>query len=185
MEDIAKAAGCSKVTLYNYYDTKASLTQAVLRETIQVPFARAAQLLADKDADSRTRLLRFALSLTQTYFSSKAASLYQLFLCSAARSPDMWPLLIDGSPNGGMSVAVAAFVAMMREGVLAEHDPEYRARQFLALVKAKWLPWTKPQVTTAPDEARMREMALAAVDFFLRGAATVKGDGGHGLNADV
>ena len=26
MEDIAKAAGCSKVTLYNYYDTKASLT---------------------------------------------------------------------------------------------------------------------------------------------------------------
>jgi AcrR family transcriptional regulator len=166
MNDIARAAGVSKGTLYVYFADKERLFAEIVDQE------RAAHMNAIFDFDKEDRdveavLTRIGIDLASFLSQRRIVCAMRAVMGIAARMPDMGKLFYERGPAFSRQRLSAYLDARVASGDLAVEDTTLAALQFLELCHA---PLVKPlffEVGEAPGPERIRTVVASAVRMFM------------------
>ncbi|OWS77109.1 TetR family transcriptional regulator [Pantoea sp. VS1] len=140
MEGVARTAECSKATLYNYFASKESLLEAVVRAYGTNFLTRAADDLCSQDSRHLPlpdRLQRFGEGMLGAMTSDwKGLQLYRMVIGEAGHS-GIGDIFYESGVRESMNALAALMEQHIEAGDLLPSSPELRAKQFSALVKAE------------------------------------------------
>jgi len=173
MDGVAKQAGCSKATLYNYFPSKENLFEAVVRSFSTNYLTRAADELRSSDnafLPLTQKLQRFGEGMLGVMMSDwKALQLYRIVVGEAGHS-DIGKLFYESGVRESMNALTAVMAHHIEKGELSGNSAAQRAKQFSALVKAEadelFLLRKLPEYT----QSEVVTMVECAVDLFIKGA---------------
>jgi len=174
MDAVARAAECSKATLYNYFSSKESLLDAVVRAYGTNFLTRAADEIDSHDSRHlplADRLQRFGEGMLGAMTSDwKGLQLYRMVIGEAGHS-GIGDIFYESGVRESMNALATLMKQHIEAGNLVPARPDLRAKQFSALVKAEadelFLRHKMP-VYTRED---IITMVKSAVEVFISGAA--------------
>jgi AcrR family transcriptional regulator len=166
MSDIRERAGCSKPTLYSYFDSKEELFFEVVLEAIEAEFQSTHEALDPEMDDIAAALERFGQRLLALLYSPPVRAVRRLLMSEAGRSElgrrcyELGPLRSEAE--------VAAFLQQaMDRGQLRQADPRLAALQLKALLDAEWQTRFLLQVCEGPQPEQIRASVGRAVAVFM------------------
>ncbi|QOL14647.1 TetR/AcrR family transcriptional regulator [Dickeya dianthicola] len=176
MNEVAKRAGGSKATLYNYFPSKEALFETVVRTYSTRFLAEAAaelDLPEDGPRSLEDKLTRFGEKMMHVLIGGNPAlQIYRIVVGEAGHS-DIGTLFQGSGPKESMSRLADLMADAMQTGELAQSDPMLRAMQFTSLVKAEadavLLQRELPDYSTA----QVKKMVRNGVQLFLHGASSL------------
>ncbi len=131
MNDIARAAGVSKGTLYVYFANKEQLFEAIVHEECLVHAEKTFDLDPnDHDVDATAHPARHRLS-SISCASRKKPRRCATVVAIADRMPEIGRIFYETGPAIGIAKLAAYLQAQNEAGVLAVDDCELAAAQFL------------------------------------------------------
>ena len=131
MDEIARHAGLSKPTLYQYFPSKEALFEAMMAAPREV------MMLAFDDAggqDMVTQMLRFAWSYAETVMRPEFLSLARLIIGEAQRFPDVGREYQASGPDRVLQGLMAFLTTQRQAGRLVFEDAELAAEDFWGLI---------------------------------------------------
>ena len=136
MNDIARAAGVSKGTLYVYFASKEALFEALIR----YDRSRQAEQLCQFDANDhnvRSVLVRFGTLLAQTMTQPNHIAHTRTVMGVVPKFPQIGRAFYEAGPMIALQRLASYLEAQSRSGVLLDiGDTELAAQQFVELCKA-------------------------------------------------
>jgi TetR/AcrR family transcriptional regulator, mexJK operon transcriptional repressor len=166
VDDIARAAGVSKATLYSYFADKRLLFMEVARTEC----VRQANMAADSIDTSQPApvvLARAARQMIDIATSDFGRQILRIAAAETARFPALGPAFYESGPATARARLTAYFGEAVARGELAIPDPDLAADQFHALAKAgisdRILFDPEAQVTAAERD----RIVSGAVDMFM------------------
>jgi AcrR family transcriptional regulator len=165
MNDIARAAGVSKGTLYVYFENKEKLFQVICSEECE---AQAESLLGhSQDEDVEATLTRVGVELVKMLCRPEKASSSRTVIAIAERMPEIGKAFYETGPGHGISLLTSYLEDQVKAGVLAIDDCEIAAAQFIDACQSTLF---KPMIfnfSAPPTEKRIRYVVGIAVKMFL------------------
>jgi TetR/AcrR family transcriptional regulator, mexJK operon transcriptional repressor len=166
VDDIARAAGVSKATLYSYFSDKREL----FREVTRVECERMAETTLariDFNAPPREVFATAAYSLTRFLLSNFSLQMFRTCVAEAARFPELGQAFYQNGPEMGRARMVVYLKLAIERGQLLDVDPDMIAEQFSELCRARL--WSRAifGVQTSFSEAEINEVANHAVETVL------------------
>lgn len=166
MDAIAAAAGVSKQTVYNHFQSKSELFQAVvadyansLTEVLET---------APEAADPAAVLTALAEDFFDRLMGEPFVELYRLLVGQARQFPELAREYYLGGP-GQSVVRLAAWLSeQTRLGHLAVAEPSLAAEQFFSMVVSHMQMRRLFGVSDVPDPVERRRRVRSAVETFLR-----------------
>jgi AcrR family transcriptional regulator len=178
MNDIARAAGVSKGTLYVYFPSKVALFEALIRHDRQLQAEQLFQLGADSDDPSKV-LTRIGRELMRSMCSAEQLAHLRLVIGAVARHPSIGKAFFEAGPKAGAEGLGAYFRQQVAAGRLAPMDPERAGDQFLQLCQANYFKTALFCVAEPGDDAELSRSVDEAVETFLRAYAPLEASGAH------
>jgi AcrR family transcriptional regulator len=134
MNDIARAAGVSKGTLYAYFTSKEELFEAIIR----AEKAQAAERLCrfKREGDVREMLTDFGVRLMSRMCEPKTLALGRVVIAAAEKFPKVGQAFYEAGPLFGATRLAAELHALEAAGALKVPDPERAAWHFLDLCQS-------------------------------------------------
>lgn len=167
MNDIARAAGVSKGTLYAYFDSKERLFEALIREDKEQQAER--MLSFPHDGGDPAALLReFGRRLLEMILRPEAVAQVRVVIAATARFPQLGRAFYAAGPGYGIERLTAWLAAFSKTGALNISDPEVAARQFINLCCADFHKRVLFGVITSADPETVEAGVEEAVTFFLK-----------------
>jgi len=166
MNDVARAAGVSKGTLYVYFNSKEQLFEALIREERRQQAERLTELSMDSP-DVRDVLLKFGCRLIEMMSRPDTLAQVRTVIAASAKFPQLGRAFYQAGPCFGAGRLSDYMRRMNDEGVLRIADIERAAWQFLDLCQAGTF---KPLLFCMVDELSAAEIEAgvrAAVDVFM------------------
>src|SRR5579863_5697769 len=165
MNDIARAAGVSKGTLYVYFDSKEQLFEALIREDRQ---QQAERLVIPADAaDPRAALAAWGRELIALMTQPEMIALVRIVTAATAKFPNIGRAFYESGPCYGETRLAARLESWRAAGALRFDDGRIAARQFIDLAKSGLMnACLFGAAETASPEAIARNVD-AAVEVFL------------------
>jgi AcrR family transcriptional regulator len=130
MNDIARAAGVSKGTLYVYFTNKEQLFAAIVEQECMTHAETVFDLNAG-DRDVEAALVRFGNAYVRFLCRAEKASALRTVVAIADRMPEMGKVFYETGPAFGIARMAEYLRAQTDAGVLAVDDFEIAAAQFL------------------------------------------------------
>ncbi|PJZ03258.1 TetR family transcriptional regulator [Pantoea rodasii] len=172
MESVAKRAGCSKATLYNYFPSKESLFEAVVRTFSTIFLTHAANELhcvKNETLSLAEKLQRFGEGMLGAMTSDwKALQLYRMVLGEAGHS-SIGELFYQSGVRESMNALTNVMERYTENGELSPGNSALRARQFSALVKAEADELFLKREMPVYSSSDVTTMVESAVQVFLNG----------------
>src|SRR6516165_6382503 len=166
MNDIARAAGVSKGTLYVYFPNKEQLFQTICSEECAAQAETLFKLDAD-DADVEGTLTRLGVDFLTFVCRPEKASSARTVIAIAERMPEIGRAYYETGPARGITLLSDYLKRKVKQGILAIDDCEVVAAQ---LIEALLAPLFKPilfNFGTPPTQERIRYVVGIAVRAFL------------------
>lgn len=166
VDDIAKAAGVSKATLYSYFSDKRQL----FREVVQAECDRmSVEILSklDNTEPVRCSLKTAALGLATFLVSSFSQRVFRICLAERDRFPELGQAYYECGPSNGHDQMVAHLREAVRKQELAIEDIDMAAYQFAELCKARIFTRVAFGVQTEFSEGEIEQVAEQAVETFM------------------
>lgn len=167
MNDIARAAGVSKGTLYAYFESKEQLFEALVREDREQQAERLC-VFPPEGGDPVLLLREFGRRLVEMILRPETVAQVRVVLAATARFPQLGRAFYDAGPRYGIQRLAAQLERFDKAGTLDIADPELAARQFINLCCADF----HKKVLFGLVEAATPEAIDAGVDeavaFFLK-----------------
>ena len=134
MNDIARAAGVSKGTLYAYFDSKDQLFEAIIRGE----YAQSAERLCTfrREGDAREMLRDFGVRLISKMAEPYTRSLARVVIAAAEKFPNVGRAFYEAGPLYGATRLAAELESLEKSGKLKVPDPERAAWQFVDLCQS-------------------------------------------------
>ena len=166
MNEIARAAGVSKGTLYAYFDGKERLFEALVRSDRQ----RLAEQLCrfdDDHADVADVLRRFGNELLTAMMQPEQLAFLRMVIGIVGKLPAIGQAVNDAGPKYAVDRLAAWLTKQTQAGVLSVADPVLAAHQFIELCKAGV--FTRCILAAGPPLApgEIAEKVEAALNVFL------------------
>jgi AcrR family transcriptional regulator len=130
MNDIARAAGVSKGTLYVYFTSKEQLFSAIVQCEC-LGHAENTFNLDHADHDAENVLTRLGTAYAGFLCRPEKASAFRTVMAISDRMPEMGRTFYESGPANGIARLAAYLRAQNEAGVLAVDDCEIAAAQFL------------------------------------------------------
>jgi AcrR family transcriptional regulator len=167
MNDIARAAGVSKGTLYAYFDSKEALFEALIREE------RAHQperntMFPDDEPDPAKALAIYGRALVAHVTGSDALTQARVVAFAAAKFPRLGQTFYEAGPEFGVRTLKGRLDAFVAAGTLAIGDTRLAATQFIDLCLGDVLKRLLFMVVTSLSEEEIGLTADSAVDMFMK-----------------
>jgi AcrR family transcriptional regulator len=166
MNDIAKAAGVSKGTLYVYFDNKEQLFEAIVHEEC-LAHAEGAFNLDASDRDVEKNLRRLGTAYIEFLCSPEKASALRTVIAIADRMPEIGKVFYETGPSTGIAKLAEYLRAQTAAGVLAVDDAEVAAAQFLDACQSTLFKPVLFNFAAAPAPERIEHVVGIAVKTFL------------------
>jgi AcrR family transcriptional regulator len=134
MNDVARAAGVSKGTLYAYFNSKDELFEAIIRGE----FAQAAERLCTfrREGDAREMLIDFGVRLISRMAEPGTRALARVVIAAAEKFPNIGRAFYEAGPLYGANRLAAELEDLEKSGALKVPDPERAAWQFVDLCQS-------------------------------------------------
>lgn len=164
VDEIARAAGASKATLYSYFPDKRQLFEAV----VQSQCSRQGMVICASVPGETIEetLVRMALSFSSFLYSPAAQEMFRLCIAESGRFPEIGRAFYEVGPAQARARLVEFFEGAAAREELAIEDAVVAADQFAALCKTggflRSLLWGAPV-----SEAEIARVAEEAVRTFL------------------
>ncbi|MDE2018380.1 MAG: TetR/AcrR family transcriptional regulator [Hyphomicrobiales bacterium] len=166
MNDIARAAGVSKGTLYVYFPSKEALFEALVVERRR---EQAEQLCRFPEGESVPAevLRRFGLDLVTMMTQPSHLAQTRMVIAVAEKFPQIGRTFYEAGPRHGV-LALARYVAAQAErGALDVEDAELAACQFVDMCKSREVMRAMFRYIERADPAELARNVDAAVKVFL------------------
>src|SRR5215472_14403625 len=166
MNEIARAAGVSKGTLYVYFQNKEQLFEAIVghecREQGERIFA-----LDPEEHDIEGVLMRLGLAFVEFLCRPARAPKLRTVIAIAERMPDLGRRFYETGPAFGLGQLTTYLNAQVAAGILAIDDCEIAAAQFLDSCVATLFKPILFNCGQVPTPERMAHVVNIAVRTFL------------------
>ncbi len=173
MDGVAKRAGCSKATLYNYFASKENLLDAVVRAYSTHFLTRAANDLCSPQNETLSleiKLQQFGECMLGAMTTDwKSMQLYRMVVGEAGHS-GIGELFYESGIRESMNALAGVMQQHMENGDLSPRCPGLRAKQFTSLVKAEADELLVKRDLPVYTDADVAKMVESAVELFLKGA---------------
>lgn len=165
VDEIARAAGTSKATLYSYFPDKRRLFTAVveagcLREGVALG-------RVDPTEPIEAALRRIAGEFGAFVLSPGALEMFRTCIAEAGRFPELGRAFCEAGPARARAQLVALLDEAVARGELAIEDTGLAADQFAALAKARVFLAALLGEKPSPDDPELDRIADEAVRTFL------------------
>jgi AcrR family transcriptional regulator len=166
MDEIARAAGVSKGTLYVYFSSKQRLFEDLIIEDRREQSEQLVKI-DTADADIRTMLTRFGVSLAEMMQRPQTIALTRIVIAASAHFPDIGRAFYAAGPGYGIDYVSAYFEAKCAEGRLSMPDTRLAAAQFLELCLCRVLKPLLFNVSGPISREKIEAVVTGAVDMIL------------------
>ncbi len=166
MNDIARAAGVSKGTLYVYFKHKEELFEAIVERECDAQ-AEGIFDFDPNDRDVEAVLMRLGVAYVTFLCRPEKASAIRTVIAIADRMPEVGRKFYESGPALGMKQLADYLDAQMAAGFLAIDDVEVAAVQLMESYQAMLF---KPMVfnfAPAPSKQQIERVVRVAVKTFL------------------
>ena len=167
MNDIARAAGVSKGTLYVYFDDKEQLFEAIVHEECQV-HAEGTFDLDHNDRNVEDTLTRLGVAYIKFLCQPEKASALRTVVAIADRMPEIGRIFYETGPAVGIAKLAAYLQAQTEAGVIAVDECELAAAQFLDACQSTLFKPVLFNFREAPKVEAITRVVAIAVRTFLR-----------------
>jgi AcrR family transcriptional regulator len=167
MNDIARAAGVSKGTLYAYFDSKVALFEALIREDRAHQPERNTMFPAD-ERDPAKALAIYGRALVAHVTRSDALTQARVVAFAAAKFPRLGQAFYEAGPAFGVRMLKDRFDAFVAAGTLEIDDTVLAARQFIDLCLGDVLKRLLFMVVASLSEEEIGLTADSAVEMFMK-----------------
>lgn len=132
MNDITRAAGVSKGTIYVYFENKEDLfAELIQRERYRI--SESARHALDADVSVREALRSFGILFATHLTSEYTIKAMRMVISVNQRMPNLACTFLSATPMNPVSVLKGYLDRQVAKGTLAIDDTELAARQFLEL----------------------------------------------------
>jgi AcrR family transcriptional regulator len=167
MDDIAKAAGVSKATLYVYFADKTQLFSAMIAAQRADQYTGFADHLR-APGDVQTVLTGFGRALAISASSEWSLKINRIVLGVAERMPDVGREFFETGPMQLAETLAAYLERQQTAGTLRMHHTFFAAVQFIELCQAALVrPRLFRAITTPPGEDEINRIVAGAVHVFM------------------
>jgi AcrR family transcriptional regulator len=166
MNDIARAAGVSKGTLYVYFNNKEELFEAIVEEECDAQ-AEGIFDLDTNDHDVEAVLTRLGIAYVKFLCRPEKASAVRTVIAIADRMPEIGKRFYEAGPAAGIAQLAAYIDAQVKAGVLRVEDGEMAAAQFMESTHAMLFKPIVFNFAPAPSDEQVERSVRIAVRVFL------------------
>ncbi len=166
VDEIARAAGVSKATLYSYFPDKRLLFAEVAKSECLRQADNAIELLQG-DHDPRRVLVEAGRRIIAFFTSDFGLSMYRLCVAESHRFPDLGAYFYRSGPQLLRERLTDYFREAVAEGRLEIQDFDLAADQFAELCRASFFPRLLCGVQNDIPETEIMRVLNGAVDMFL------------------
>jgi AcrR family transcriptional regulator len=166
MNDIARAAGVSKGTLYVYFTNKEQLFAAIVERECMA-HAEAVFDLDPNDHNVEAALIRFGNAYINFLCRPEKASALRTVVAIADRMPEMGKAFYETGPAYGIARLAGYLRAQTEGGVLAVEDFEIAAAQFMDSCQSTLFKPVLFNFSGAPGPAQIDRVVRIAVRTFM------------------
>jgi AcrR family transcriptional regulator len=173
MDQVARAAGVSKATLYAHFTNKQALFGAVIAEECN----RTASALFDPGIDNtdvRRVLARLGRNFCDMVLDPVKLSGYRVVVAEAGRFPELGEAFYRAGPARTISSLAEYLERMNALGVLDVPHARLAASQFLGMIKADHYMRRLFGIADGPGDPSPADAVDAAVEVFLRAYGTAR-----------
>jgi AcrR family transcriptional regulator len=167
MNDIARAAGVSKGTLYAYFNSKDELFEAIIRGE----YGQTAERLCDfalGRGDVRTVLTDFGVRLLGRMTEPGRLALARVVIAATEKFPRLGQAFFESGPQYGATRLAEELRALEKAGAVRVPDPERAAWQFIDLCQSYVFKRMLFGVVDSVGHEDIEASVRAGVDVFLK-----------------
>ena len=134
MNDVARAAGVSKGTLYAYFSSKEEMFEAIIRGE----YAQAAERLCvfKREGDVKEMLTDFGIRLINRMTEPSHMALARVVVAAVEKFPNIGRAFFEAGPNFGATRLANELRTLEKAGALNVPDPERAAWHFVDLCQS-------------------------------------------------
>jgi AcrR family transcriptional regulator len=166
MNDIARAAGVSKGTLYVYFKHKEELFEAIVEQECEAQ-AEGIFELDHNDHDVEAVLTRLGNAYVRFLCRPEKASAIRTVIAIAHRMPELGRRFYESGPARGIAQLADYIAAQVGGGVLVVEDCQIAAAQLLEACQAMLFKSMVFNFAPAPSEEQIERVVRIAVSAFL------------------
>jgi AcrR family transcriptional regulator len=167
VDEIARAAGASKATLYSYFPDKRQLFQAVVEAGCRRQGGGFKLIGPDENEPVGEALRRIAAEFGRFVLSPGALEMFRTCIAEAGRFPELGRAFYAAGPGKARLQLIEFLDDRVARGDLVIEDTALAADQFGALCKARLFLWALLGGEEPPGEAEIVRVADEAVRTFL------------------
>ncbi|WP_152045273.1 TetR/AcrR family transcriptional regulator [Aureimonas psammosilenae] len=169
MDDVVRAAGVSKSTLYVYFRSKEELFTALIAEERERYMNEVIGILADPSRPAET-LRIYGIKLATKMSSTEVVRAQRTVISVVERMPELGASFYESGPKRAIGLLSSYFDAAVAVGTLAMEDTELAAKQFVELASAGILRCRLfGYETNGPLPAEIERNVDSAVKLFMAG----------------
>jgi TetR/AcrR family transcriptional regulator, mexJK operon transcriptional repressor len=131
MDQVARAAGVSKQTLYSHFDGKEDLFRSCIRGKVERYGFDG--VTVPPGADAHAALLQVARGFMGLILDPEVMAMYRIVTAEAAAHPRIAQLFFENGPAATHRTVVSVLDALVQQGLLRPHDTEQAAWQLINL----------------------------------------------------
>lgn len=177
MNDVVRASGVSKSTLYVYFRSKEELFTALIAEERDRYFEEIRRIFVDPGQPAET-LTAYGMRLARMLTSNAVMKANRTVIGVADRMPELGRAFYERGPERAIRLLTGYLEASVAAGRLRIPDARLAAMQFMELSMAGLLrPRLFNHVETEPEPAEITRTIESAVTLFMAGYGTGS-DGG-------
>jgi TetR/AcrR family transcriptional repressor of mexJK operon len=167
MNDVAAAAGVSKMTLYRYFRSKEELLAGVVGDLCERIFdadvAKAMEKLPLRDA-----LATFGRRMLETVFAPETLGLHRIVIAESYRFPTLGKLFYDSGPGFALSTLASFLARHRKDPSLRVPNPARAAEEFMALLRGYAHMRALIGIEGAPSHAHLKRRVERAISHLLK-----------------
>jgi len=167
MDQVAKAAGVSKATVYAHFQSKEQLFVAIVRAAC-LSYAENVMPEVRDAADMRAALTSVGRSIVGFLTAPRTMAIYRIIVAEGPRFPDLARRWYETGPRTFKRLLAQYLAEATARGDLKIEDPQLASELFCAMVRGPLYMPVLLGVSDGPDTLSVDRVVNGAVEVFLR-----------------
>lgn len=167
VSDICARVGCSKPTLYSYFESKEALFSQVVFNATEEDFQNTLKALDPTQEQITQALVQFGVRLIKLLYSPPVQAMRRMVISEVCRS-GLGKVCYDMGPARSESAIACLLQKAMDQGKLRHSNARVASMHLKGLLEAEWIEQFLFNTLSDIDDAKIQASAVRAVDVFMR-----------------